>query len=184
MTTKHETLAAILQRLGIEPDPSWFSRGSTITRDSLDAILKKVSRGEKEFDFETKPVLDSLRAIFIKFLRGFEDHYRILTGRDVIVRTDVLPGGEVGISLEEPYSRSVVEVESRYFTQWLCFATTGDPSAIDSFSSLKAEEQALILHNQDAASPATDNQQASRQNRRCRQRFRAVAAPYRCEQLH
>lgn len=147
MATKHEILAQICEQLGITADPNWFSKGSTITRDSLDVILQNLGKAGTQYQIETKPIPCELRAIFVKFLRGFEDHYRILTGEDVIVRTDVLPNGGVGIFFEATDSETAGETSTDNFTQWLYFALTGDPSYIASFNDLPSDKQALIMNN-------------------------------------
>jgi hypothetical protein len=145
MSKKHDVLKEICAKLGITPDPSWFSTGSTITRNSLDAILSKVGSIDKDFDLVTKPIPVELRMVFVKFLRGFEDYYRILKAEEVTIKTEILENGCIGINILPIDKTQVREEKVSYFEQWLKFAVTGEPKYIDSFDKLDRNQRALII---------------------------------------
>ncbi len=145
MSTKHDILIEICNNLGISTDPRWFSSGSTITRDSLNTILSKVEKINKDFDFITKAIPKDLRTLFTKFVRGFEDYYRILKSEEVLIKTEVINNGKIGINIVPVQKGIKKEVKINDFSQWLNFAATGEPNHIDSFIKLDPAQQALIL---------------------------------------
>lgn len=145
MSTKHDIVIEICKNLGISPDPKWFSSGSTITRDSLNTILSKVEKIDKDFDFITKPIPNNLRTLFIKFVRGFEDYYSILKSEEVLIKTEVIKNGKIGINIVPVKKRIDKEIKKNDFDQWIYFVTTGDPIHIESFIKLEPAQKALIL---------------------------------------
>ncbi len=144
MSKKHDVLAEICKNLDIPLNQSWLSSGSTITRESLEAILLHVQK-ENEFDIETNPLSSELRSIFIKFVRGFEDHYRALKSKEVLIKTKILRNGKIGINIESLSKKIVKDIKISDFAQWLHFYATGDPGKIDCYNDLSFEEQALLM---------------------------------------
>ncbi len=144
MQTKHDLVREICKYLGISIEESWFSSGSTVTRNVLDAIRLKVEK-ENDFDIETNPLSEELRSVFIKFVRGFEDHYRALKSEEVLIKTKILAKGKIGIRIEHLSGKIVKQINISDFAQWLQFSATGDPEQLDSFNKLSLEEQALVM---------------------------------------
>jgi hypothetical protein len=147
MKTKHEFLMDICKKLGIKRNSNWFSKGSTITRDGLDAIFQKVSALKSDFHVKTKPIPEEMRGLFIKYLRGFEEYYRIITSEDVFLEIEILLNGGIGIRFSNVLGEKNQDKQSKKFAEWIMFSSTGDPQYISSFASLDIAQQALIMNS-------------------------------------
>jgi len=132
------------EKLGLEARDSMFSRGSTVTTEALEEIMRGVSDLVGMYHCTTKPIPEKTRAVFIEFLRGFEDYYLVKTGQELVLRTDILPNGGIGIAFRTPDGEYLSDDTKEGFAEWIYFALTDDPSHLTSFQEMPEKEQVLV----------------------------------------
>lgn len=161
--TKHEKLKLILKEMGIDIVDNYFSRGSTITSDALDAIINRIDEFTHFYHFVTKPIPQEIKSVFIKYLRGFEEFYRMITGNEIIVKTDPLPNNCIGVMFQSTVDGIMENVEIDIFSQFLEFTQTNDFSKIENFNLLSPEKQLLLKNNYELQKNFLINEQLVKQ---------------------
>ena len=163
--SKHDKFKYILSILGIPIDPTYFSKGSTITRKGLDAVIKTIQPGRGNFNFVTKPIPEDKKTLFINYLRGFEMIYNEFNAKELIVKTDPLPDGSIGVSFILTADGTQTDLgngSNNLFEQYIRFTQSGDFDEFHIFHTLSKNKQILIQNNFEIYKRLLINEQISK----------------------